>query len=1168
MKKKMVFIICFCCCKIVFAQAPVGQASPINSGTGNTYALIIGVAKYLDPDIPQLQFSNRDAEVFAGFLQSKAGGSVPKENIRLLIDSAATTGAVYDAVYWLKNICKKDNNDIVYIYFSGHGDLENITMYKNGFLICYDSPPINYVKLALSIDYLNDIANTLSSEKQAHVILITDACHSGKLTEKKFKGNFLAGNQLRKLRGKEIRITSSSADQLSNENEGWDHGRGVFSYYLVNGLQGLADKNKKGLVTVDDIKNYLESSLANDEVLKMENLKQTPVVNGNGSFVLSKVVAEVMQSASQAVTEDTKRQLALNAALAEEVIPESGEEYFFNLLRKESLEALTDTFKLDEIAKENISLRLIEVFKNDLMDVAGEKKLEELQQTLRTDKEALKQFNGRLAVLFDAAGQQVITQYLKGDAADLEKRRYYNAAYSSYDIYPRMYQVASKLIPPDNEYYYNMIRFKLHYFTGVAARLKIPLTENKKPLIEKALAEQKKALAIEEFAAYIFNELGILYSYKKNDGEAEKYFKIAALRAPDWAIPRSNLADLYADKGKLEKAVLFADSAKSLQPDLQDLYMSYGLIYEKKAALLQAEEAFQKSIKLNNRHFLPFESLGNIYMKTLQFAEADSMLFEAAERKKGFFFDKVTNTRQMKLPKMVLPPGIECNIDSANTDSKDIMGQFALGYSAYRDYDLAKAERAFKRVIALDIKNPLAYHYLGRTLADQKRWQEAELVFKQAIDHYLPDSVFTKYTDSLWNLGLTSIEYIVSPCADTYFRYGYYEKAEDHFLLAQVYENWNHFGDAETYYRKFIAENRNRINGYISLAGLFEKIGKFYEAEVLLKEYYAITGNGLVEITDFYQRVTGLYPESAEWNLKAGIFQYSIARSQPDLYRDDIKMLDPFTGEVVYKSMQRPTMKIATQALPRLIPWGTVIPVSKMPLTLKLLTDGIGYLKKALINLQDDDMVLADVNTKIGDLYVWQRLPDSAIYFYEAAIMLNPNDAGTRNKLVESYTVSYRFAEAFAQLDSLLQKQEINMDKQLLLAKFNMYDGRFNDAQKLLNDAENINPVFNVELTTLKGKLAVMTKNTKRALEIYNLLLLRNKADSMNLYTIARLYAMAGNKAQAWKWLKLAMQSGFNYHYVLKYDAALGNLRKDADWKKTIPGITGKEYGESILQSR
>ncbi|MFZ1785813.1 MAG: caspase family protein [Ferruginibacter sp.] len=222
MKSLRVFIVLVFCSKLIFAQ----QTNTASSG--NTYALVIGIAKYLDPDIPQLQFSNQDAEVFAEFLQSKAGGYVPKENIRLLVDSFATTGSVYNAIYWLKNSCKK--NDKVYIYFSGHGDLENITMYKNGFLICYDSPQFNYVRLALSIDYLNDMANTLSVENEANVILITDACHSGKLTDKRFKGNFLAAEQLRKVKSKEIRITSSSADELSNEKADWGGGRGVFSY--------------------------------------------------------------------------------------------------------------------------------------------------------------------------------------------------------------------------------------------------------------------------------------------------------------------------------------------------------------------------------------------------------------------------------------------------------------------------------------------------------------------------------------------------------------------------------------------------------------------------------------------------------------------------------------------------------------------------------------------------------------------------------------------------------------------------------------------------------------------------------------------------------------------------------------------------------------------------
>ena len=277
-----------------------------------------------------------------------------------------------------------------------------------------------------------------------------------------------------------------------------------------------------------------------------------------------------------------------------------------------------------------------------------------------------------------------------------------------------------------------------------------------------------------------------------------------------------------------------------------------------------------------------------------------------------------------------------------------------------------------------------------------------------------------------------------------------------------------------------------------------------------------------------------------------------------------MKWIDPITRETVYIYPQKNEVTLPQPEKYRLLPYGAVIPKNRLiKPRFKPFTNGIYYLLKAAELVQFDETILAGINTKLGDLYNWQGLPDSAIYFYETAIELNPADAGTRNKLVEAYTNSYRFAEATAQLDSLLQKHEINMDKQLLLAKFNMHDGRFNNAEKLLKDAENIDPVFNVELTALTGKLAVMAKNPKQALAIYNILFLRNKQDSMNLYNIARLHALSENKSEAWKWLQQALQAGFNYTYVLKNDPALKNLRKDAQWKKTIGAIIAKEYFSS-----
>ncbi|MBL7726731.1 MAG: caspase family protein, partial [Dinghuibacter sp.] len=135
---------------LLCAQEPAAQTTG-----GNTYALVVGIAQYGN-GIPNLQYAHRDAVEFAAYLESPAGGAVPKDHIHLLTDSAATVGAVLNELNWLTTTCAP--NDLVYIYFSGHGDVENITVHKNGFLLCYNTPPNNYVLSALSVLHLNDMA--------------------------------------------------------------------------------------------------------------------------------------------------------------------------------------------------------------------------------------------------------------------------------------------------------------------------------------------------------------------------------------------------------------------------------------------------------------------------------------------------------------------------------------------------------------------------------------------------------------------------------------------------------------------------------------------------------------------------------------------------------------------------------------------------------------------------------------------------------------------------------------------------------------------------------------------------------------------------------------------------------------------------------------------------
>ena len=343
-------------------------------------------------------------------------------------------------------------------------------------------------------------------------------------------------------------------------------------------------------------------------------------------------------------------------------------------------------------------------------------------------------------------------------------------------------------------------------------------------------------------------------------------------------------------------------------------------------------------------------------------------------------------------------------------------------------------------------------------------------------------------------------------------------------MLARLYEQWGHYDEAETFYQQYLQTNLLNEEGYVNLANFYKHIGRFNEAENILKDFYVKYDKGLPQLLEFYKRVTGLLPDNGEWFLKAGLFQYALAQKNPDEYENDIKAIDPFTGEITYAYWQAPKYPMPAPTLPRIIPYGNVIPVVKSKLLLKPFTDGIYYFKKALAAFPSfEEKQLADIGVKIGNLYTWQGLPDSAITFFEAALELSPDDAGTRNKLAVTYSKAYRFTEALIQLDSLLKKGQLNLDKELMLARYKLQNGDIKGAGELIFNAEIIDPSGNLQITLLKAALAKETKNFKEAIAIYTGIVEMNPKDSIQLYNIARLYALDGNRKEAWKWLQLSL---------------------------------------------
>ena len=255
---------------------------PLFSQT-TTRAVIIGISNYQDEKIPDLKYAHRDVAAFVDFLQSPAGGNVDPENIKTLINEEATVGQIFRVMDWL--IDESKEKDQVIIYFSGHGDVETKTIRQRGYLLAHDTPFNNYRSGAIGLDDINDIVATLSEANKSKITLITDACRSGNLAGKSIGGTQVTAAALATQFANEIKIMSCQPDEFALESDQWGGGRGLFSYHLIDGLVGLADRNEDYEINLREIGRYLEDRVSEDA----EPESQIPMTLGNKTTRISLV---------------------------------------------------------------------------------------------------------------------------------------------------------------------------------------------------------------------------------------------------------------------------------------------------------------------------------------------------------------------------------------------------------------------------------------------------------------------------------------------------------------------------------------------------------------------------------------------------------------------------------------------------------------------------------------------------------------------------------------------------------------------------------------------------------------------------------------------------------------------------------------------------------------
>jgi hypothetical protein len=248
--KKTIFLSLFCLLQATFLQAQIvssGKATVhinnkpkvvenndnivfrqegtevLKTMTGKFYALIIGINKYSDPSITELDKPIRDAEMFYNVITTRY--TFNPENVKFLRN--ATMAEMVEALDYFAKKVRSDDNFL--IFYAGHGVWE--AQAENGYWLPSDArknSKLAWFRNSTLRDYLREI-------KSKHTLLISDACFGGSIfkTRAAFTDATLAINKLYELPSRKA-MTSGTLTEVPDQS--------AFLKYLVERLLNNNDK--------------------------------------------------------------------------------------------------------------------------------------------------------------------------------------------------------------------------------------------------------------------------------------------------------------------------------------------------------------------------------------------------------------------------------------------------------------------------------------------------------------------------------------------------------------------------------------------------------------------------------------------------------------------------------------------------------------------------------------------------------------------------------------------------------------------------------------------------------------------------------------------------------------------------------------------------------------
>jgi len=221
-----------------------------------SWAAVIGIDNY--QKWPRLRYAANDAAGIRDTLIQKY--KFKPENVFMLLNEQATRQNILSLLGdKLANQQMVKREDRVFVFYAGHGATRKLPSGRDlGYIIPVDADLNNYQGQAISMTNFQDIAEAIAAK---HLLFIMDSCYSG-LALTRGGGLSHSSNYLQEISrrtGRQMFTAGGSDEQVADNGP---NGHSVFTWTVLQGLDGRADLNGDGIITASELAAYVAPSVS------------------------------------------------------------------------------------------------------------------------------------------------------------------------------------------------------------------------------------------------------------------------------------------------------------------------------------------------------------------------------------------------------------------------------------------------------------------------------------------------------------------------------------------------------------------------------------------------------------------------------------------------------------------------------------------------------------------------------------------------------------------------------------------------------------------------------------------------------------------------------------------------------------------------------------------